>query len=448
MSESPTVYLFRHGESANNVQSDLIFGQSGHLPLTAIGEEQAYRLGRALKYKGIIPDVVYSSGATRAEQTGRIALDALGLDIDVPEDDRLHEQSTGDWTGRIASEVFTPTMIETIEASGKDFRSPNGESMNDVGERMLNWLEDVANDLESSVETIFAFTHGGAIRSLASYLGGWNHARTYGTKPMNASATVLSKTNGVWTPQCIGIDAKELPSQMNIPSEMSLRLSENEMIHDHLKSVLWFGSIRNKQDVHKESDFDVQIVLDNPDTELTVELNNILVDYPDVDLSIMYMKDIFDKKGNVIFHDGTKGLFFMHVLAAGKVLHGKNIYADIVGQLTLDDVRPSLSVTIREYLSRLRVMAAQSPENTLQFRKYSLKLFKDLLIYDGAVPINQITKLNNGLAKQNILAKRVVSAEATDALTAIDSYDQPFSQRQMAALLSEYEVMVEELCND
>ena len=105
------VYLFRHGEALNNVQGHLIGGRSEEAPLVENGIEQAQRLGEILLEKGLVPDEVYSSPARRARETGEHTLKGMGLQIPIIEDGRLHEQATGDWTGRIASEVFTVEIL-------------------------------------------------------------------------------------------------------------------------------------------------------------------------------------------------------------------------------------------------------------------------------------------------------------------------------------------------
>jgi probable phosphoglycerate mutase len=439
------VYLIRHGEAMNNIQANTIAGQALDAPLTDLGTQQASNLGLSLRRIGLIPDVVYTSTARRAIETGHFALAGMGLKADLIEDERLLEQHTGDWTGSVASEIFTEAQVSEIEQLGKDFRSPNGESMNDVGERMFSWLT-VASEQGDGI--VFAFTHGGAIRALASYLEDWTHERTYNTRPDNVSLSVFGNNGQLWVPEHIGAHPDDLDIEMIDPMKINYLLSENELIRSHLQSVIWFGSRKNKQDVHARSDFDVQIVLDQPSTALTIELNRILKDYPNVDLSIMYMKDIVDKSGKVIFHDGTKGLFFMQVLAEGKILYGDNIYADLVTSLDLESIRPSLMITVREYLSRLRVMAALSPEDTQEFKKYSLKMFKDILLFEGITELSQISRLDNASTINKVSNRFDMGTDARDALDLLADYEHTFSPSQVAALLTEYEMIVEDMCNE
>lgn len=442
------LYLFRHGEALNNVQSHIIGGRSDEAPLVENGIEQARRLGVTLLDKGIIPDMVYSSPARRAKQTGEYALGAMGLEIDIVEDERLHEQATGDWTGRVAAEVFTDDMVRTIEALGKDFRSPNGESMNDVAERMQEWLESLSSGTSQNHKVVFAFAHGGSIRSLASQMLGWTHQQTYQTRPDNTSVSTFRQVNGLWRPEHIGISATELDANNLTPAEITSRLAGDERIREHLQSVIWFGSLRNSQDIHDNSDYDIQIILDRPTPELATRIGKVLKDYPGVDLSIMYMKDIFDHQGKVIFQDGTKGPFFMYVLSAGKIMFGRDVYADAIRNLTLADLRPAILFTMREYLSRLRVMAALSPEHTLKFKKYSTKLFKDILIYAGLRPFEAMTTMSNSEACDGIMQAHGFSTKSRRALERVTDYESHFTVDEMSHLLDDYEQIIDRICNE
>lgn len=237
-------------------------------------------------------------------------------------------------------------------------------------------------------------------------------------------------------------------TNQDIPREIAARLTANDLIKPNLKSIIWFGSIRNNQDVHERSDCDLQIVLDKPSYELIIAVNTILEDHPSVDLSIMYMQDIYNRVGDIIFHDGTKSLFFMYVLAAGEILYGHNVYTDIVKNLCLDDIRPSLLATIREYLSRLRIMAVQQTNDSLGFKKYSLKLFKDILVYTGEKKPEAISTITNDAAKEAVQQIYPFNDRSIKALNSISNYDRNYTREEMAHLLVDYENIIERLCNE
>lgn len=232
-----------------------------------------------------------------------------------------------------------------------------------------------------------------------------------------------------------------------IPYEITEKLSANLYIKSQLRSVIWFGSIRNKQDVHERSDYDIQIIFDKPSEKLSLAINEILQGFPFVDLSIMYMQDIYDEEGNVIFHDGTKGLFFMYVLSEGKIIYGDDVYSPIIQSLDMEKVRASILVTIREYLSRLRIMAAFSPNDTMQFKKYSLKMFKDVLVYLDKADLRDISNITNSDARKMIGELHAFSKKSSKALGAITDYEHNFTKDEIASLLDDYEKIVHGVIN-
>lgn len=206
MGNRTEVYLIRHGEAENNVRKNYIAGRSNEFPLTDKGVEQSRYLGGMLLEKGIIPDRVYSSPAERARQTGKTALVAMSLeDLLIIEDERLQEQETGEWTGKVATDIFTEATLAKIGELGKEFRSPGGESFNDVGLRMKEWIDTVADN-----ERTFAFTHGGPIRCLPSHMYDWTHEQTYRTQPGNTSVSLWIKEDGMWNLEYLGKDVAEL----------------------------------------------------------------------------------------------------------------------------------------------------------------------------------------------------------------------------------------------
>lgn len=233
-----------------------------------------------------------------------------------------------------------------------------------------------------------------------------------------------------------------------LPERISNQMIQNELIKKSLESIIWFGSIKNNQDVHTRSDFDFQVVLNKPTVKLTLAINKILEQYPAIDLSIMYLQDIYNDYGKLIFHDGTKSLFFMYVLAAGEVLYGRDIYTEAIKNISLEDVKPSLLVTIREYLSRLRVMAIKDVDDTLAFQKYSLKLFKDVLVYVGDKKPESMSRITNSVASKRITSLYNFSAASQVALEHITDYTKNMSREEMAYLLFDYEHIVKELCNE
>jgi hypothetical protein len=103
---------------------------------------------------------------------------------------------------------------------------------------------------------------------------------------------------------------------------------------------------------------------------------------------------------------------------------------------------------MREYLSRLRVMAAQSPHDTSKFKKYSTKLFKDALVYTGAKSFEEMTGITNVDACEEITQLHGFSTASMKALGAVTDYDSHFTVQEMSHLLNDYEQIIDRICNE
>jgi broad specificity phosphatase PhoE len=195
------LYVIRHAESAANASgSHLIGGRSNETPLTEKGIEQAKQLGRYLLTKDIKPDFIYASPAVRTLETARYALAEMGITSKPLIEDALQELDQGRWVGRNRKDTYTSEVLADIAMLGKDFKSDGGESMNEVGERMLTAISTIAVHHEGEVGTVtgLVFTHGVAIRCLAATIHDWPHKQTYETETPNASVSLFTRTGDGW----------------------------------------------------------------------------------------------------------------------------------------------------------------------------------------------------------------------------------------------------------
>lgn len=171
------LYLFRHAESELNAKElgaeATIGGRSPHLKLSDFGERQAETLGNELKRKKISFDNLYSSPTIRANQTAKIVADIVGFPSDkILNSETLHEISQGDWENKLKKEIYTPEMTASINANNWQFSAPNGESQQQVGNRMYNFVyQNFINGKDLSLDTsIGLFTHGTSIKSLRALI--------------------------------------------------------------------------------------------------------------------------------------------------------------------------------------------------------------------------------------------------------------------------------------
>ena len=86
-----TLILVRHGQSEWNLKN--LFTGWKNPGLTEQGIEEARRAGRALKEKGYVPDLYFTSALTRAQRTLDLILEEMGItDVTITRNHRLNER--------------------------------------------------------------------------------------------------------------------------------------------------------------------------------------------------------------------------------------------------------------------------------------------------------------------------------------------------------------------
>ena len=154
--ELPVIYLARHGETAWTISGQ----HTGltDLPLTPVGENNAKKLGHALK--GLSFARVFSSPLRRASQTCELA----GFRASVEFLHDLVEWDYGEYEGRTSAEILAERPNWQLFRDG----CPGGESPQQVAARA-----DRVVDLVRSVPgNVLLFSSGHFLRMLAARWAG------------------------------------------------------------------------------------------------------------------------------------------------------------------------------------------------------------------------------------------------------------------------------------
>jgi len=202
------LYLIRHAETVMNVNPHIVGGRSNETPLTLRGIEQAKRLGRLLVLKGIIPNKVFTSPAIRAIDTARYSLAEMGLNIEPSIQEAIQELGQGSAEGKLRADIYTEAVKLDIARLGKNFKFEGGESMNDVGQRMSDWISETFTNNDSGKYLIYI--HGGAIKYLASHILDVSHQQTYETEIGNTSVNLFVLQDGVCRVAYLNRDVEEI----------------------------------------------------------------------------------------------------------------------------------------------------------------------------------------------------------------------------------------------
>lgn len=183
------IILARHGQTEYETPEMNASGGS----LTPLGRAQSRELGERLLGERVAG--VMCSDLSRAVQTAEIAAAVLGLPVTVRE--RLHEYPAGDYLGRPYDAQFFDALVVSWLAGDLSVRVPGGESGDEVADRVLAVLDDVADRFRG--ETVLVVSHGGVILALMGRVApGSPDAPPGGYDVANGSSYVLERDADGW----------------------------------------------------------------------------------------------------------------------------------------------------------------------------------------------------------------------------------------------------------
>jgi 2,3-bisphosphoglycerate-dependent phosphoglycerate mutase len=197
-----TLVVLRHGQSTWNERN--LFTGWHDVPLSTQGEREADAAGRTLREAGFRCDVVYTSLLTRARETSRRALIALGQSVPITHEDwRLNERHYGALQGLDKKETTQrhgaeqtklwrrsydvpppPVDRSSPEHPANDPRYahidpallPATECLKDVVLRVVPFWHEVLVPHLVAGRHVLVVAHGNSLRALAMHLEGFTEA--------------------------------------------------------------------------------------------------------------------------------------------------------------------------------------------------------------------------------------------------------------------------------
>ena len=155
------IYLIRHGQTEMNRVGRF----QGRLdsPLTALGEDQARRVGARLK--ALAAEVggdwaIDASPLGRTRRTAQLIAEEMGLAVRC-HDPRLTEVDFGPWEGLTRDQIVA-LRPDLVEAKAFFLRCPDGESFEALSGRVRSWMDGAAAQAEHRI----AVTHAGVGRMM------------------------------------------------------------------------------------------------------------------------------------------------------------------------------------------------------------------------------------------------------------------------------------------
>jgi 2,3-bisphosphoglycerate-dependent phosphoglycerate mutase len=185
--------LLRHGQSEWNLKN--LFTGWKDPGLTARGYDEARAAGAALKRKGLRFDRVFVSDLTRAQETLKTALAALGQpDLEPIVNKALRERDYGDLAGLNKDEAREKWGEEQVKIWRRSYDTPppGGESLRDTVARALPYYNQAILPCVLRGESVLVAAHGNSLRALVMVLDGLN-AKTIPTVEIQTGIPLVYK---------------------------------------------------------------------------------------------------------------------------------------------------------------------------------------------------------------------------------------------------------------
>ena len=195
------IIIARHGNTFTKDQTPTRVGCRTDLPL--VETERGSNIGRYLLAKGMVPAYVYAAPLKRTMETARLAIEAMGGDIPLEEDDSFVEIDYGPDENKTEDEVIARIGREAVERWNKDAVVPDGWKVSVEG--IINAWKNFADKVEKEHkgQNILVVSSNGIIR-FAPYLTGnfKNFTAEHDIKVGTGSVCVFEKEEGADNWKC------------------------------------------------------------------------------------------------------------------------------------------------------------------------------------------------------------------------------------------------------
>jgi len=181
---SGSIIIVRHGRTEFNATGRLQ-GRTDN-PLDEVGLAQAEAVAAYLQPELLSDTLFVCSPLLRARQTVTAIVDRVGSFFDI--DERWIELDYGSYEGLRQAEV--PTNVWREWRSDSDFAAPQGESLNQVQERVSQACDDLAQRLNG--RTAVVVSHVSPIKSAVAWALGVDVSVGWRTQLVTASITRIS----------------------------------------------------------------------------------------------------------------------------------------------------------------------------------------------------------------------------------------------------------------
>lgn len=191
--------IARHGNTFDAHETPRRVGGRTNLPLSSSGREQAQALGRYLRQRGLLPDMVFTSRLQRTMETAYLALQEAGKRLSPVPLASFDEIDYGPDENRTEAEVVARIGLKAISDWDESAILPDGWQA-DTAAIIENWKKFAANVAEQyEGDTVLVVTSNGIARFAPHITGDMAGFRTrHKLKISTGALCVLTFEAGAW----------------------------------------------------------------------------------------------------------------------------------------------------------------------------------------------------------------------------------------------------------
>ena len=184
--------IVRHGNNFTKEQTPLRVGARTDLPL--VETERGTNVGKYLKMRTMIPDVVISAPLKRTMETARLAIAALDKDIDLIVDERFREIDYGPDEGKPEAEVVARIGQKALDEWERAAIVPDGwlVCVDDIISSWKKFADEIENVYAN--KTVMVVSSNGIIRFAPHLTGDFEKfSQEFNIKVGTGSVCILEK---------------------------------------------------------------------------------------------------------------------------------------------------------------------------------------------------------------------------------------------------------------
>jgi len=205
-----TLIIARHGNTFGPDDTPTRVGVHTDIPLVDSGKEQARMLGEYLKRNALAPDVVYASALKRADQTAKLALEAMDSDVKVWTEAIFNEIDYGPDENKPELEVIARIGKDAIAAWNESAVVPPGWQV-DPDAITKGWLEFGQRCVTTHAgQTLMVVTSNGVARFAPHLTGDFEaFVQKHDIKLSTGALAVLEHDGKAWTAKSWNVKPKD-----------------------------------------------------------------------------------------------------------------------------------------------------------------------------------------------------------------------------------------------